>query len=242
VYPSQKRRRLTAVVAALALSVLIAQPTLAYTLLRNNFGSDPDNPGQPVGCTDVSPWWCVEWPLAANGYSSTTHIYLYSSLNNHPSGEAVDMKQQARNAFGRWNSVPAREPFLVEVTSLSQSSGNYNPYYCPTYIKRASLPTGYIAVTGIYTPYDVIGSGSKKLLTCSQMTVSSTLKFDANSDPGDGKIDARFMFTHELGHLLALGHTAHVAVMYPLWPNDVYMGINPTSDDILGLQVAYGAP
>lgn len=49
------------------------------------------------------------------------------------------------------------------------------------------------------------------------------------------------MFTHELGHLLALGHTAHVAVMYPAWPNDVYMGINPTSDDILGLQVAYGA-
>ncbi len=30
--------------------------------------------------------------------------------------------------------------------------------------------------------------------------------------------------------------------MYPIWPNDIYMGITPTYDDIAGLQSAYGAP
>lgn len=240
-HPGPRRSRLTGPVAALALIVLITQPVMGYTLLENNFGSDPSNPGQPVGCTNVNPWWCEEWPLAANGYSSTTYIYLYSSLNSHPSGETVDMKQQARNAFGRWNSVPARSPFLVEASTLGQSSGNYSPYWCPTYLKRSALPAGFLAVANMYTPFEVIGSGSKNRLICSQIQVNTTVAFDADSDPNDGLVDARFMFGHELGHLLSLGHTGRVAIMYPQWPNSVYMGITPTSDDILGLQVAYGA-
>ena len=127
-------------------------------------------------------------------------------------------------------------------SSLSQSSGNHDPYYCPTYIKRASLPSGYLGVTTDYPAHDLLGgSASQKRIICSQLIVNSNWAFDADSDPADGKPDARFMFGHELGHLLCLGHTGHTAIMYPAWPNDVYMGVTPTSDDFLGLQVAYGA-
>jgi hypothetical protein len=235
VRPSLIRTGAIVALAATVISVLIVQPVLGYTLQRNNF------PDQPVGCTNVDPWWCIEWPLAPDGYSSTTHVYLYSTLNNHPSGETIDMKQQARNAFGRWNGVPAREPYLDEVTTIAASSG-YQEYFCPTLIQRGSLPAGKGASTSDYTPNDLTGSGSNKRIVCSQMVVSSTIAFDADNDPTDGKPDARFVFTHEQGHILGLGHTWHVAVMYPVWPNDVYMGIQPTNDDILGLQVAYGAP
>lgn len=228
----------TAFVASSILALFLLQPVLGYTLLRNNF------PSQPVGCTNNDPWWCIEWPLAANGYSSTTHIYLKAALNNnHPSSETINMKEQARNAFERWNAVPARSPFLVEVDSILESSGNYNPYYCPTFIDRVYIsPLGYLAVTTDYTHHDLVGSGSRTRIVCSQMYVNSRWAFDTDKDPDDGKPDARFMFTHELGHTLGLGHTSHVAVMYFEWPNSTYMGITPTSDDILGLQVAYGAP
>jgi len=214
--------------------VLSAQPAVAYTLQRNNY------PGSPVGCTNVSPYWCIEWPLAGDGNSSITYVYLHSSLSSNNPGETLNMKQEARNAFARWNAVPAREPFLVEVTSITQSSGDHTPYWCPTEISRDSIG-GYIAITTDYTPYDILQSGSHNTIECSQMIVSRDLNFDTNSNPNDGYIDARFTLGHEQGHMLCLGHTGHVAIMYPSWPNSVYMGITPTSDDVLGLQVAYGA-
>lgn len=130
---SYLRAGVTAFFATWFLLLALVQPVLAYTLQRNNF------PESPVGCTNVDPYWCIEWPLAANGYSSTTYIFLKSTLNTHPAGETVDMRQQARNAMARWNTAPAREPFLVEASSLSQSSGNYSPYYCPTFIDRATI-------------------------------------------------------------------------------------------------------
>jgi Zn-dependent peptidase ImmA (M78 family) len=74
------------------------------------------------------------------------------------------------------------------------------------------------------------------------MIVASDIAFDANNDPDDGKVDARFTLGHELGHGLSLGHTAFKALMYPVWPNTKYMGILPTANDIDGLQHAYGQP
>ena len=226
----------TAFFASSMLALFLIQPVLGYTLQRNNY------PNSPVGCTNVAPYWCIEWPLAGNGLSSTTYAYLKSALNTHPAGETVDMKQQARNAFARWNAVPAKEPFLTEVSSILDSSGNHTPYWCPTFIDRAAIyPTDILAFTSDYTSYDVIGSGSKNTIICSQMYVSSLWAFDTDQDPNDGLVDARWMFGHEQGHMLCLGHTGHVAIMYPTWPNSQYMGYTPTSDDILGLQVAYGA-
>jgi hypothetical protein len=118
---TRRKVGIAATVAVLTLAVA-AVPAAAWTLIRNNFGSDPDNPGVPNSCTDVSPWYCVEWPLD-HGCSSDVFVYLAASLNTHPAGETVDMKQQARNAFGRWNDVPACEPWLLEAATINDATG-----------------------------------------------------------------------------------------------------------------------
>lgn len=227
--------RIIAAVGALILIPALVSPAMAYTLSRNNF------PGSPVGCTNVDPYWCIEWPLASNGYSSTTYVYLDPSLGLLLSGETLDLRQEARNAFARWNPVPARSPFLVEVASVSQSSGYGSPNNCSTRIRRgpAGLTYGFARP---FTQYERTGSGSRQRIVCLDIAISDSRKFDTDADPNDGFADARFVLGHELGHGLGLGHTNYVALMYHTWPNSVYMGITPTSDDTLGLQVAYGAP
>ncbi len=214
--------------------------------MYNNFDAtarDPDYPnvhGEPASCTNAEPWWCAEWPLS-HGSSSTTYVYLADSLNDNQSGETLNFKAQTRNAFDRWNVVPALEPFLVEAASISESSG-WLDYNCATRVQRGTLSLGVYAKTSVRTEYLLLGSGSHTLIGCFWVTLSNYYRFDTNNDPDDGFIDARFVFGHELGHGLSLGHTAHRAIMYPRWPTDVYMGIVPTSDDIDGLQHAYGTP
>jgi hypothetical protein len=121
------RLTLASFVALLAIE-LGAMPAVAWTLLFNNFDSmshNPDYPdvhGEPASCTGVDPFYCVEWPLQ-NGHSTTTYVYLTDSLDDNLSGETLNFKTQARNAFGRWNAVPAYAPYLVEADSISDASG-----------------------------------------------------------------------------------------------------------------------
>lgn len=243
------RRRSAAFATALALCLAVAAPANAWTQLRNQFDNtnDPDYPedhGAPESCTGSSPNWCVEWPLAG-GSSSEVYVYLHTSLNqsNNQPGETLNFKTQARNAFDRWNDVPAFSPFLLEAASSSASTGSGSPYYCPTRISRGpGLPGGVLASTNIFSKADRLGSGSQVVLVCMDVYITDDESFDTDSDPNDGKPDARWTLTHELGHALALGHTAMNASMYPIWPNDAHMGINPASNDINGLQAIYGEP
>lgn len=136
--------------------------------------------------------------------------------------------------------MPAYAPFLVEADSISDASG-WLTYNCATRVQRGVLSLGTYAKTSVRTPFLLIGSGSKTTIACFWPTISNYYRFDTNNNPDDGFVDARWILGHEFRHGLGLGHTAHVAIMYPLWPNDQYMGIQPTSDDIDGLQHAYGA-
>lgn len=234
---------------ATAMLVLAACPTLAWTQSSNNFDAlsdDPDFPdvhGQPESCTNEEPYWCIEWPLI-NGTSSTVYVYLdpnLSQANNLP-GETLNLKQQARNAFGRWNDVPAYNPWLFEATSINDATGAGYPYNCPTYIRRSvGLPLGVLGQTTVWTHYDRVFTGSHTKIVCFYLYLSYTLKFDTDSDPEDGFMDARWTLGHELGHGEGLGHSARTTIMYPFWPNAKYMGINPTTNDIDGMQAIYGA-
>lgn len=93
------RLRCSSAMFAALLLFAAAGPVSAYTLLRNNY------PNDPVGCDNAKPAYpCITWPKTASGYSSTTYIYLDSSLTGIT---AVNMKQDTRDAFGRWNGAPA---------------------------------------------------------------------------------------------------------------------------------------
>jgi len=125
--------------------------------------------------------------------------------------------------------------------TFSNATG-WTDYHCATRVERGSLPAFALGGTTEKTEYQRLGHGSQHLLVCFWTTISNTYRFDTDTDPDDGFMDARWIMTHELGHGLALGHTGHRAIMFPYWPNDKYMGATPTSDDIDGLQHAYGAP
>jgi hypothetical protein len=226
-------------IVALLVLAFAAAPVYAWTLLKNNFGDDANNPGNPNSCTDVDPYWCIEWPLQ-NGHSSSVFVYLSGSLHTNNPGETVDLKQQARNAFAGWNDVPAFSPYLFEAATLEDATGI--PGVCAVSMVRAGLPAGVMARTFSFSEYDRLGAGSKKKYVCFQTVIAQDVNFDTDSDPDDGFKDARWTMGHELGHGLSLGHTAFKALMYPIWPNSKYMGITPTANDIDGLQFAYGQP
>src|SRR3989304_7543600 len=90
--------------------------------------------------------------------------------------------------------------------------------------------------------FDRVFYGSHNRIVCAQIWMSNTLKFDADMDPNDGFSDARWVLGHELGHVMALGHSAKKALMYPFWPNPKWMSANPASNDVSGLQAIYGQP
>lgn len=225
--------RLTAILLGMSLALLAYTPAAAYTLQRNNY------PSAPVGCDNSPAYPCIEWPRLSNGLSSTTYIYLDASLT---SITAVNMKQDARDAFGRWNSAPANSPWLRESSTLSGSSG-YSSYGYPTLIYADfGLPFGVYASTIDLTPNDFnSGIPDRYTIVVSQVEVSQSVAWNhsfnyaCTSSPCHS--DSRKVVTHELGHLLGLGHTGHTAVMQQGAVNFY----NPTSDDFLGLQVAYGA-
>ena len=54
--------------AAVFVALVAAVPVGAWTQLYNNY------PGNPVGCTNVGQWQCIQWPLAPNGFSSTAFL------------------------------------------------------------------------------------------------------------------------------------------------------------------------
>jgi hypothetical protein len=160
----------------------------------------------------------------------------------HPSGETVDVKQAARNAFPRWNGVAARNPYLQEATTIQGSTG-YLTYGCATEIFRTDLPLAVLGSTTVYSVHDWTGSGSHNQIACFATTISNYVVFAPHGQQYLGD-DIDWTMTHELGHGEGLGHTGHVAVMEPRpgYAGGPYSGDTPTSDDVAGLVVAYGAP
>ncbi len=249
---SHRRSRSASILAGLVLAAVVVGPVVAWTQLNNNFDANAAIPGsgypgvhgQPESCTNQDPWWCLEWPLTS-GHSSSVFVFLSASLDqsNNNAGETVNLKQQARNAFGRWNDVPAYSPYLFETELIAGATGAGNPYHCPTRISRGyGLPGGVMAGTTVFSHYDFANSGSRTRIVCFTVVVSKDISFDTDSDPGDGKPDARWMLGHELGHGMGLGHSNKKAIMYPIWPNSKYMGVTPAANDIAGMQAIYGQP
>lgn len=103
-------RSLRAIAIATGLTLVLTSVAVGWTQLRNNY------PGSPVSCTDVNPWYCIEWPKTANNLSITVEVYFASSVDLIT---AVPLRTYLRNGMAEWNVMPARNPYLKEITSTA---------------------------------------------------------------------------------------------------------------------------
>jgi hypothetical protein len=240
---------LRSLLVSVALCLVGTASVLAYTVETNNY------PNSPLGCTNAydaatnQTWYCVRWAYSASGYSSDVYVYLDPSLSpapgqGNPDEPNLNLKQEALNAFTRWNSVPARSPFFHQASGLITSTG-YAMYGYPTKIVRDnSVRPPYLAWTSFYTMRDLTGSGDPHKILFGWVSFSSTARFGPHGNIPPGQYDATEIMMHELGHLLGLGHSGaqFKSLMYPDQPNP-YTGVAPTTvsgGDVPGLQFLYG--
>jgi hypothetical protein len=245
----RRSRAVRSIAIALAVSVWTVPNVAAYTILSNNYGSDPSNPGFPKGCTNQydSPtgttWWCWRWPMTPNGYSTTVYVYLDPSLGSTFHSGETNMTQQTLSAFARWNAVPASSPYLVQTSSYSQSSGYYYPYWIGTKVYRDNnLPWPILAGTWDETAWSMTGQGDPNHLLNFTIEVAGwPIYVGHQSSYTSGQADAASVLTHELGHTLGLGHTGLAAVMYPIWgpSHDLVTPTTTSGGDVPGLQLLY---
>jgi hypothetical protein len=148
--------------------------------------------------------------------------------------------------MSRWNAVPARSPYLVQVSTYRSSSG-YSQYGFATEVARTSgVPWPAYAITTPVTAYQLTGAGDRNTIVAFFLQVSSQYGFAPHSTSYPPYVaDATYIVTHEFGHGLGLGHTGMLSIMNPTWPNGVYMGVTPTTvaqssgGDVAGLQALY---
>jgi len=86
------------VIAAVALALALANTTLGWSQLRNNF------PGSPTSCDNSSTYPCVAWPLNSKGQSITVYVHLSSTLTT-ATGESLST--DSANSAAKWNLAAA---------------------------------------------------------------------------------------------------------------------------------------
>jgi hypothetical protein len=231
----RRRRYFVGAVLAVGMSMVVSSSALGYTILNNNF------PGQPNGCTNQAPYWCERWPMTANYNSTYVYIYLDPSLTGNLNN--MNLAQAAQNAMGRWNAVPAAEPFLNPVGSIRASTG-YNLSAGTFITMDPSVAYPAAGSTLIQSIRDLTGQGDPNTLVRFYMGLAVWPRFVAHQAPPypSGAVDGDAVLVHELGHSLALGHTYLYSVMYPVWDGSSHDLITPTTTgggDVQGLQFLY---
>jgi hypothetical protein len=215
-----RRTWLRAFATALAVAGLTAQPLLAWSQLYNAYPNDPQS------CTDPG-GYCVRWAKTSGNLSTTHYVYLSANL---ASGN-LDLRPDIRNAIGYWNGAPARNPYLVETTSLSQSDIDVYRGDSDSYCGQLNT----WACTAIYAD---TANGSHILYYAGQIYSDQvTWNHSLTYSPGYFVADSRKVTTHEMGHVEALGHTSFTAVMH----TGAESFYRPQTNDIQGIQAIYGA-
>jgi hypothetical protein len=216
-----------------ALAVVVMAPaagayTQEYNIYPSTCGTFPND--------------CIAWPRLANGQSSTTHVFLTSSLG---SITTVDMGQDVLDSFGRWNAAPSNEPWLVQSTAMSNSTG-YS-LGSPTYIYvDAGLADSVYAQTSTWTKYQLGIGSDDPVIVSFQIEISSTIRWNHSFDftchmTGDDCVywaDSRKVTIHEEGHGMGMGHSGATAIMKQ--GATTYYTLQ--TDDINGIQHIYGVP
>lgn len=214
-----KHRLIWATLVALAVLPITAQAIYSWSQAWNNF------PNNPTSCNDVGEYQCWYWPKTPNNLSTTQYVYLDSTLGQGN----INITQDVRDAWARWNAQPARNPHLVETTNL----GDYT-----IYVRRADTDywCGQIDVWGC-THDNVLSDGHTIWMSMVYLNENVTWNRTLTYGPGNLVADSRKVITHELGHAEALGHTSYTAIMHQ--GDEQFYTVQ--HNDCLGIQAIYGS-
>lgn len=208
----------------LMLLTFAVSPAYAWTHAENSWDT-----GGTAYCGTASNSPCVYWAQPSNT-SIKLYVYFDASLKSAPGN--YDFTVAINRAFSDWNSQSA-----------------WNPYMNGCYVSRCENAGEYImgnlgyAIYGA-TDFGTLGTSKwnstnsfwyapfqyETVYFNTQITWNNSLSFS------DTTADGRKVSTHETGHFLGLGHTAHTpAIMHQGAAN--YYSVQ--SDDLTGLQNVY---
>ena len=213
-----------AILSALSVALVSAQPALAWTHLINNY--DTNTSDYTCGYSTSVP--CLYWP-EPNHVSSSIYAYIEPSLSNVG---GYNFNSAITRAFGDFNGVPAFNPYM-NVCNSTTTCGEAQVVY-----QTGSLGFGeygfttwatYGPITKASGQYYAINS-DKTVTFSANITWNNTLYFDANN------ADGRKVATHETGHIQGLGHTGHTPAIMRQGATTYYA---LQTDDINGLESIY---
>jgi hypothetical protein len=194
--------------------------------------------------TDQSAVDPIRWP------ASIVYVSLSTSLNDPPANikKGSDVLGAVRKALKRWSSA-AKVDFVElssptqGVSSIAGGGDGVNLISVASTRENAALFRGQNAVQPARTRIFFDASGN---ITEADIVLNPTQKF--STDGTFNTYDLESTFTHEIGHMLGLDHSAVIgSTMQPrqAWNGTFYAtqfsGRVLSSDDILGIQALYGA-
>lgn len=226
-----------------ALLLLLGSPAPAAHAWSWSSNAYSNGTGSNPYCGGSTSYPCVLWQQP-----DSTSVTLYAYLSGLGGFQGYDFSTPTVAGMNSWNGVPAWNPYLlpcylpycgpVEVTggwlpchNLGLTSVWAGPEFFYNnlwhgYINPAVSPDGYGAVV-------TLNNDATTVRFNNTMTVHAGTCTSSNPDLNDGGST----ITHELGHVLGLGHSYYTSAL--MYPSNTCLCRTPQWDDIAGMHGIY---
>ncbi len=221
----QRLRRLIPVILAVCMMTVTAQTAFGWTHTVNHFDQNPND--FTCGYADTVP--CLYWP-EPNHVSAMLNALYDPSLTNIGPAHYNFFNGTLSNSLGYWNAVQgAFNPII--------SNCNFTGCVDPVHYTSADLGSFVWATTDIsdFGAVQFTNGQYYAILNSTTTTFNTEVSWNNSLQYNQLQADARKVATHETGHVEALGHTGHVAVMHTGAENFY----TPQADDINAMQSIY---